>query len=81
MLNRIGYELLREDKTNEAIKIFQLLVSEFPNSGNPYDSLAESYFLNEQYDLSLTNYKKALELDPENKNAVMMIQKIEEISN
>ncbi|WP_109434678.1 serine hydrolase [Aquimarina sp. AU119] len=81
MLNDLGYELLRLNKTKEAIQVFQLLVSEFPNSANAYDSLGEGYFLNKQYNLSLANYKKSLEFNPENKNGIEMIQKIEEIKN
>ena len=81
VLNNIGYELLGQDKISEAIKVFQLLVSEFPSSANPYDSLGEAFFMNEQYDLSLVNYKKSLELNPKNGNAVKMIQKIEEIKS
>ena len=68
-LNRIGYELLGNDQNENAIKVFKLLVSEFPDEGNPYDSLGEAYFINEQYDLSLKNYEKAFELNPKNTNA------------
>lgn len=76
MLNRIGYELLGDAQNENAIKVFQLLVSEFPNEGNPYDSLGEAYFTNEQYDLSLKNYKKAFELNPKNDNAKRMIEEM-----
>jgi CubicO group peptidase (beta-lactamase class C family) len=79
MLNRIGYELLGQEKNEEAIKVFQLLVSEFPESANPYDSLGEAYFINEQYDLSLANYKITLELNPKSGTAKKMIEKIEGI--
>jgi CubicO group peptidase (beta-lactamase class C family) len=79
MLNRIGYELLGNEQNADAIKVFKLLVSEFPNEGNPYDSLGEAYFMSEQYDLSLKNYKKALELNPKNENARNMIKEINKI--
>jgi CubicO group peptidase (beta-lactamase class C family) len=78
-LNRIGYELLGNEQSENAIKVFSLLVSEFPEQGNPYDSLGEAYFINEQYNLSLKNYKKALELNPKNDNARQMIAKINAI--
>jgi hypothetical protein len=42
-LNQYGYSLLFSDKPQEAIEVFKLLVSEFPNDANPYDSLAEAY--------------------------------------
>ncbi|MEM0933205.1 MAG: tetratricopeptide repeat protein, partial [Bacteroidota bacterium] len=78
MLNDLGYELLGLDKIKEAVEVFQLLVSEFPDSANAYDSLGEGYFVNGQYELALVNYKKSLELNPTNTNAQRMIQKIEQ---
>ena len=78
-LNRIGYDLLRDKKMKDAIKVFQLLVFEFPDEGNPYDSLGEAYFIDEQYDLSSVNYKKALELNPNNNNAKAMLEELNKI--
>ncbi|BDD03970.1 serine hydrolase [Aureibacter tunicatorum] len=80
-LNRLGYELLRMDKKEEAIKIFLLATSEFPNDANLFDSLGEGYFENGQYDLSLLNYKKSLQMNPENKNGEEMIDKLNAILN
>ncbi len=79
MLNQIGYQLLGKERVPDAIKVFQLLVSEFPNMANPYDSLGEAYLINEQYDLALVNYKKALELNPDSDNAKKMIQEINKL--
>ena len=76
-LNILGYKLMRSGALESSIKIFQLYVSEFPNSGNPYDSLAEAYFNNKEYALSKQNYQKSLELNPDNSNAKEMLLKIE----
>ncbi|WP_188598659.1 serine hydrolase domain-containing protein [Polaribacter pacificus] len=81
MLDDLGYEFLELNKTNQAIEVFLLLVSEFPNSAYSYKSLAEGYFLNKQYKLALTNYKKSLELKPKNNRVIEMIKKIEQIEN
>ncbi len=78
-LNSVGYKLMRNGKITSAIKIFQLLVLEFPNSGNAFDSLGESYFNNKQYELSKQNYLKSLELNPSNINATDMLKKIAEM--
>jgi len=75
-LNRLGYELLAENRTTDAIKIFLLLVSEFPDESNSYDSLGEAYYINKQFSLSKKNYQKSLDLDPENSNARKMLQKM-----
>ncbi len=76
-LNNLGYKLMRSGSVISSIKLFQLYVSEFPNSGNPYDSLAEAYFNNKEYALSKQNYLKSLELNPENGNAKEMLLQIE----
>lgn len=78
-LNNLGYELLSKNKVEEAIKIFTLLVSEFPKFPNPYDSLGEAYFINKEYELALKNYKISLELNPKNEAAGEMIEKIEKL--
>lgn len=78
-LNQLGYELIGEGKTNSAIKIFSLNVSEFPNSSNVYDSRGEAYFNKSEYLLSKSDYLKVLELDPTNQNAKEMLLKIEEL--
>ncbi len=79
LFNELGYELLGEGKTKEAIQVFQLQVSEFPTSANAYNSLGEGFYLNNQYNLSIANYEKSLELNPKNNNSMEMIKKIEKL--
>ena len=78
-LNNVGYALLAKNKVEDAIKIFTLLVSEFPKFPNPYDSLGEAYFINKEYELAIKNYKISLGLNPKNTGAVEMIEKIEKL--
>ena len=78
-LNNVGYALLSKNKVKDAIKIFTLLVSEFPKFPNPYDSLGEAYFINKEYELAIKNFNISLELNPKNTNAVEMIDKIEKL--
>ncbi|MEE9363570.1 MAG: serine hydrolase [Cellulophaga sp.] len=75
-LNNLGYDFLNKKQAKNAIKIFQLLVSEFPENANSYDSLAEAYYHDGQKKLSLLNYRKSLELNNQNKNAKIMRHKI-----
>lgn len=79
-LNQLGYDLIQKNQIENAISIFKLLVSEFPNSSNAFDSMGESYYLNNQFELSKKNYQKSLELNPENTNAEEMINRIEKIT-
>ncbi|WP_404985548.1 serine hydrolase [Chryseobacterium sp. M5] len=78
-LNKLGYELLRLGNIDSAIKIFSLNVTEFPKSANAYDSLGEAYFNKKEYQLSIGNYQKSLQLEPANNNAKEMIVKINQL--
>jgi Beta-lactamase/Tetratricopeptide repeat len=76
-LNRLGYQLLRSGKVKEAIEVFKLNVEAYPKGANTYDSLAEAYMINNDRDLAIQNYKKSLELNPNNTNATEMLKKLE----
>ncbi len=80
-LNTIGYELLNHEEVKKSILIFKLLVSEFPDNFNAYDSLGEAYFVNNDYENALINYKKSLELNPNNENAKIYISKIKKLEH
>ena len=76
-LNQVGYELLRGDKKpSDAVKIFKLNVEMYPQDSNAYDSLGEAYMEAGEKDLAIANYKRSLELDPKNDNAVNMLKKM-----
>jgi len=75
-LNALGYELLRDDKTMEAIKTFEFMVSEYPKSANAYDSLAEAYMTAGNKELAIKNYKRSLELNPDNESAKKMLEQL-----
>ena len=76
-LNRLGYQLLRSGKPKEAIEIFKLNVEAYPKGFNAYDSLAEAYMNTNQRELAIQNYKKSLELNPNNTNAAEMLKRLE----
>jgi tetratricopeptide (TPR) repeat protein len=76
-LNMLGYRLLQEKKLKEAIEIFKLNVEAYPKGFNTYDSLGEAYMVNGNTELAIQNYKKSLELNPENTNATEMLKRLE----
>jgi CubicO group peptidase (beta-lactamase class C family) len=76
-LNRLGYQLLGNDKVEDAIVIFKLNVELFPNAFNAYDSLGEAYLKNHQRELALASYRKSVELNPESQSGIMAIQELE----
>jgi CubicO group peptidase (beta-lactamase class C family) len=76
-LNDLGYSLLQQKKIAEAITLFKVTVELYPQSANAYDSVAEAYMMNGDKQLSIANYKKSLELNPKNTNAVERLKKLE----
>jgi len=74
--NRLGYRLLRGKRIAEAIEVFKLNIEMYPDSWNVYDSLGEAYMENGQNDLAIEYYQKSLKLNPQNTNAVNMLQRI-----
>jgi hypothetical protein len=76
-LNALGYQLLQIGKNKEAIEILKLNIESFPNSANVYDSMGEAYMIDGNKMLAIVNYKKSLELNPSNKNATEMLEKLQ----
>lgn len=77
-INRLGYDLLRARKIDEAIAVFWLNTEDFPKSANTWDSLAEAYMIKGDKAKAIENYKKSLELNPDNKGAIEQIKKLEQ---
>jgi len=78
IFNEEGYELLKKNREKEAIEVFKLNVALFPDSFNVYDSLGEAYMVAGEKELAIKNYKKSLELNPNNANAAEMLKKTKE---
>jgi peptidylprolyl isomerase len=75
-VNMLGYRLLQQRKTKDAIEILKLNVEAYPQSANAYDSLAEAYMVNGDTALAIENYEKSLALDPKNTNAIETLKKL-----
>lgn len=75
--NLLGYRLLGQRKTDEAIEVFKLNIAAYPDSWNVYDSLAEAYMIKGDRELAIKYYKKSLEINPENNNAIEMLKRLQ----
>ena len=75
-VNMLGYRLLQQRKTKDAIEILKLNVEAYPQSANAYDSLAEAYLMNGDAALAIENYEKSVALDPKNTNAIENLKKL-----
>ncbi|MEZ4778914.1 MAG: thioredoxin domain-containing protein [Flavobacteriaceae bacterium] len=78
-LNTYGYVNLRAKNIDKALFIFELNANLFPRNPNVFDSLGEAYFEVKNFTEALKNYYKVLSLEPDNKNAATMIEKIKQI--
>jgi len=67
-LNNVGYRLLSLERVKDAIEIFKLNMEVYPDVFNPYDSLGEAYMADGQKELAIKNYRKSVELNPDNVN-------------
>ncbi len=76
-LNQLGYQLLQAKKLKDAVEIFKLNVEAYPQGFNTYDSLAEAYMASGNNELAIQNYRKSLELNPQNQGAVTMLKRLE----
>lgn len=76
-MNNVGYRFLQSGKEKEAIEVFKLNVISYPKSANVYDSLGEAYLEDGNKELANKNYKKSLEINPDNTNAIKVLQKLE----
>ena len=79
-INVAGYNLLRHDRPEDALKLFQLNVAVFPESANTWDSLGEAYMTLDRSDEAIQSYRKSLELDPDNGNAARMLERLSGIA-
>jgi tetratricopeptide (TPR) repeat protein len=75
-LNTFGYKLLRSNEIEKALFVFDLNTKMYPYKNNVYDSLGDAYYTIKNYEESLKNYDKVLELKPNDKSALEMIEKI-----
>lgn len=75
-LNYLGHELRKAKKLNDAIKIFELNVSEYPDSTLPYENLGEIYKRNNNKKKAIECFRKAQELEPENPRWKFLLDKL-----
>jgi dienelactone hydrolase len=75
-LNALGYELLFTGRPQDAVEIFKLNVEMYPQGFNTYDSLAEAYLAAGERELAVKNYRRSLELNPQNTNATAALKRI-----
>ncbi len=76
-IERFGYGFLITEEYDWAIEVFKFDTILFNSHPNPYDCLAEAYYRKGDNKMAIELYKRALEIDPDFKNAQEMIRKIQ----
>ncbi|MCK5058504.1 MAG: class A beta-lactamase-related serine hydrolase [Candidatus Aminicenantes bacterium] len=76
--NTLGNKLMNGKKMDEAIAVFELTAKTYPNSWNVYDSLGDAYTKKGNKELAIKNYRKSLELNPQNTTARKRIDELQE---
>jgi tetratricopeptide (TPR) repeat protein len=76
-LNNFGYQLVKQEKYEDALQIFKLNTEIHPNGYNTFDSYGECLLKLGDKENAIKAYQKSLELNPENKNAIKVLSEIE----
>ncbi|WP_298500093.1 serine hydrolase [uncultured Algibacter sp.] len=75
-MNSMGYKLMGSSKVEEAAKVFELIIEAFPKSSNAYDSYGEALMTLGKKDLAIKNYRKSVDLNPNNQNGIDFLKKL-----
>jgi tetratricopeptide (TPR) repeat protein len=76
MINALGYRYLSQKNFPMAIALLKFNRRCYPESANAYDSLAEAYLNNAQREEAIKNYTISLSLNPQNQNAIRMLDQL-----
>ena len=76
MLHQLGHSLLKENRIDDAIKIFRKNVQEYPGSFLANDALAETYMTKGENRLALKYFRVAVNLNPDYEYGRKMIDEL-----
>ena len=77
-INQTGYDLLRLDLVDEAIRVFTLNTERYPDSWNTWDSLGEAYYVKGDNATAAECYRRSIELNPDNQHGRDILERIED---
>ena len=76
-LNAFARELLGQNDPASAITVLRLCTAEYPQSAPAWDGLGEAYAASGKPRIAEIYYRKSLEVDPTNENALAKLQELE----
>lgn len=80
-VNAWGYRLLQSGHAGDAVGIFEYNTAHYPKSWNVYDSFAEGLEAAGDTKRAIANYRRSLELNPENAHGKERLAKLEKPGN
>jgi len=75
-LNGTAYEYMQNGDIDGTLALFRLNIEAYPQSANVYDSYGEALLAKGDTASAISNYKKSLELNPDNANAVQILKRL-----
>jgi pimeloyl-ACP methyl ester carboxylesterase len=72
LLNRLGYDLLRDERAREAIAVFELNVEAYPDAWNPHDGLGDAYAAAGEVAKAIASYGRSLALNADGPSRVKL---------
>ncbi|MGD8699971.1 MAG: serine hydrolase, partial [Gemmatimonadales bacterium] len=75
-VNALGYAMMRMQRVEQALKLFELNTRVFPEAWNTWDSLGEAHMRLGHDEEAIRAYERSLQLNPNNTNAQTMISRI-----
>ena len=77
--NAYGYVFLGRQEVADAIRLFEINVELFPQSGNGHDSLGEALAASGDVESALASYRRSLELNPESESGLTQVDRLQAI--
>jgi hypothetical protein len=75
-INALGYRLLNARQVPQAVAVFRLNTTAFPQSSNVWDSYGESLLAAGDRSGAITSYRKAIAIDPNNGSSQQALQRL-----
>lgn len=75
-INKLGYSFLKKQDYESAIEMFKINTILYPKKSNSFDSLGDGYLANHDTINAIANYKKSLEINPENRSSKRNLKKL-----
>ena len=73
-LSLLGIELMEFKNYDKAVEVLKLTAEHYPADWRSYHNLAYAYKMDGDIEMAIDSYRKVLELDPDNQDALDSIQ-------